>query len=73
MITVKISKKEEIKNKIDYPYLGINKDGLIVLFTEERTGVVLQNIVNYPIGHISDDWYESSFTPFENIIALQND
>lgn len=73
MINAKINKKES-KPKCKYPYLGIYKDELVVLFSEEKTGVVVvgDGRAN-KIAYYSRDWAEEVFTPLKGEIVLTNE
>ena len=60
--------------KREYPYLGINTDDLVVLFTQERTGFVVnrKTYCVFSIGYFNDTWNEESFTLFTGEIKLSN-
>ena len=71
--------EKETPVKPKYPYLGVstnsNSDGLIVLFTGQTTGVVVNGSKSgfWNIGNHTECWAEDSFTPFTGTITLSND
>ena len=69
---MKVTVKEQ--PKVKYPYLGKQEaTGLIVLFSTEGTGTVLQTDKNHSVGEYSGTWAESKFEPFKGVIQLSND
>ena len=66
----KPSKKEK------YPYLGVTEQGKVILFTAEKTGVVVVPRSGHepqPVGHFSEIWGEDNFTPLKGSITLSNE
>ncbi len=55
----------------EYPYLGINLSGQVVLFHAQRKGMNV-NGEGWPIGFYSSDWLESEFQVFEGQVTLEN-
>lgn len=56
-----------------YPYLGKgNNSGVIILFTSDRSGVVIAN-PRYPseLGKYNKDWCESNFKPVEGEVVIE--
>jgi hypothetical protein len=48
--------------------------GMIILFTEDRTGVVLaKGTTDRPNGHYRNDWCTDAFEAFVGTITLSND
>lgn len=66
---------KEVKKERKYPYIGIHEIhmGLIVLFSKQNKGTVLQPDKSYSIGEYSHTWVESNFKPFEGTVELSND
>lgn len=75
MINVKVEEKEtEIRKK--YPCLmeiGLPSEKIIVLFYEEKCGIVVNNNPHYQIGHYDNVWCESDFKPFSGKVILSNE
>jgi hypothetical protein len=59
--------------KRDYPYLGMHKEGTVVLFRCDNCGTCVGGD-QYPVGHTSDAWNELNFTPLSpsETITLSN-
>lgn len=59
-----------VEEKVErvYPYWGIHKDGGIVLFIRENTGVKIKAHKSdfYQVGEYSNGWAEHNFTPLVN-------
>lgn len=71
---VELNEIEETKKEVKYPYIGKNEQtGLIVLFTTNNTGVVLNKDKCWREGHFSDCWDESCFEYFKGSVILSND
>jgi hypothetical protein len=64
-----------VQEKSKYPYLAKHLSGTIILFTEKERGVNLTENNNHRLGHYSECWLESDFTPLppEVKITLSND
>ena len=60
MIEIEVLEEEE---KDKYPYVGINKEGLIVFFTGRKKGVVMRGTEYFDVGYGGDAWAEELFTP----------
>lgn len=60
---------------ISYPCLKIkNGTGIVILFTEEDTGIVLiKGEDEFEVGNYDTSWNEKSFENFEGKIELSND
>jgi hypothetical protein len=68
-----IVNEKAIKKESKYPYLGISKDGLIILFAKQQYGTVINKIEgNHSIGYHSDCWIEEGFELFHGEIVLSN-
>lgn len=63
---------ENLKNFREYPYIGAYKD-VLVLFTGNSSGFVINSNVSYELGEYSDTWDEGVFSLFEGKVILQND
>ena len=66
-----------INEEVKYPYIGICDLGIIVLFTEPKTGVVLAQGKaklggNKEIGEVSKDIHEKSFTFYSGSVTISN-
>lgn len=78
MIRVTTSDKDTTPEPF-YPYLGIwEKTGLIVMFLEKETGVVIdpgkdRNADSErKLGQWGNDWAEDEFTRFHGTVTLSN-
>lgn len=64
---VTIEKPENEKQEIQYPCLKIYSEcyggPYVVLFTEPRTGTVVSEGGHWPLGHYTNHWQESKFSP----------
>ena len=70
---MKVTVNDKSKEKPCYPYLGINKIGLIVLFHYENSGTVLfRGNSGENTGRYSSSWEESKFEFFPGEIVLSN-
>lgn len=67
-IIVNVNRKNKEPSK-KYPYIGISRNGNIVIFTSPQKGPVLQGRYD-KIGEVSNDWDESMFTPFIGTIEI---
>ena len=65
-----VPKKEK---SITYPFIGITRDGLIVLFSSEKCGITLRGVGVFRRGEYSDNWGMSLFNPYQGTIELSND
>lgn len=80
-INVSVSKFEESKKKIEYPYIGYLSNHVneltktVVLFVSKNTGTVIAHDNESFIGHYSKDWVETNFIPLPSsvTITLSND
>ena len=75
MISSSLTKDEFQKERV-YPYLGINKDSLVVLFNKERRGVVVHEgrgdrVPEGKIGTFSNRWNEGTFEVCTHIVHLK--
>lgn len=58
----------------EYPKLMVSTtSGLIVLFTNDKTGTVVHPNQMHHIGHWSDDWLPPCFKDYEGDLVLSND
>lgn len=70
--------KSELKNNPPveenqtYPYLGISKNGDVVIFTAPNTGARIHSPCLFPI-EIGNGWVEENFEPLCGDIILSND
>jgi hypothetical protein len=68
-----VNKPAEKEQKIKYPCLMEHKpSGLVVLFTEPKTGTVLNKSQYFSFGAVSKTWDMESFTLFTDSITLSN-
>ena len=72
-MSVKVSLKENAVTVKGYPKLMITNYGLIVLFTSEETGTVINKINDYKLGYYSDDWNDSNFKDYNGEVTLKNE
>lgn len=57
-----------------YPYLGVASDGLVVLFSESGTGmVVVVGSSDYNIGSHMKAWSDPHFKPLIGKVILSNE
>jgi len=72
-----VIKTNDLEGEIKYPCLmtaHINFGAIVVLFKEQNYGtVVYSERRGQPIGHYSEAWNMSGFTPFDGTIQLTND
>lgn len=68
MIKVEFTKDPFKENLPKYPYIGISKMSVIVLFTKPGTGLCLSN----PAIPISNCWEEGSFVYYQGEITISN-
>ena len=64
-----------VKRELNYPCLMKSMSGIIVLFIDKHTGIVVSNEGDDDnnIGDYRTNWVESSFVLFEGSITLSND
>lgn len=71
-----VIKTNDLKGEIKYPCLmtaNSYSGAIIVLFTKKDFGtVVYSERENQPIGHHSEAWAMSDFTPYNGTIKLSN-
>ena len=68
------TKNTEEETTMKYPCLKeSSKTGLIVLFTSEKSGVVVVENGIHPIGRYSKTWQESLFVKYTGTVTLKND
>lgn len=64
---VTIEKPENEKQGDNYPCLKSYDEGVrspyVVLFTEPKSGTVVSEGGYWPLGHYSNNWQESKFSP----------
>jgi len=61
---------EEKQDESEYPCLK-ESDGLMVLFTDKKTGIVLRRHGSFNVGYYSYQWVEEKFKPFEGKITIE--
>jgi hypothetical protein len=66
MIKVEFTKNTK-ENLPKYPYIGISKVGMVVLFISPTTGLCLSNPI-HPSGH----WPEDAFVYYQGEITISN-
>ena len=73
MITVKVSKVEEVK-ELDFPKLmKLNNSTRVVLFINETTGICVRDCLNFTdVGEYCDEYVPSYFTDFKGELTLTN-
>ena len=69
--------KDGFRKKMEYPYLGINRDSLVVLFNKERRGVVVHvgsgdRGPKGKIGAFSNRWNEGAFEMCTHTVHMTN-
>lgn len=67
-------KEEKVEEK-KYPYLGIFKDGEVVLSASPTIGVTVHDPAakdTHPVGHYSKSWAEGDAEPLKGKIILSN-
>tara|TARA_R110000796_G_scaffold62503_1_gene144200 strand:+ start:27 stop:242 length:216 start_codon:yes stop_codon:yes gene_type:complete len=69
---VVVSKQKEVE-ELEYPRLRIYKSGLIVLFSNSTTGMVVSEDRTYEVGEFSDNWDSLIFKDYNGNITLSND
>lgn len=58
---------------IRYPCLMISSTrDLIVLFSEEKKGMVIKSESSHPSGYYSEGWFMDRFNVFDGSITLKN-
>ena len=63
--------KTELKER-SYPWLGEGDNGLIVLFTQKKKGVVIVGSPLYVVGYQVSSWIMDTFKPFTGSVTLSN-
>lgn len=66
--------------KAEYPWLGISKEGAIVLFINNNCGTVIghsvlvksEQLSQWPLGHYSEIWYKPCFVEYAGTVTLEN-
>lgn len=66
------SRIEDQPKKVDFPKLMISEDGLVVLFHEDKCGVVVYSRDGFHIGNYSEEWDMDEFSYFEGELTLSN-
>jgi hypothetical protein len=65
---------EALEMKPKYPYIGVTKNGCVVLFIREGTGTCIAvGETNNHIGQYIGYWGEDAFRPLQGSIVLSND
>lgn len=60
-----------VEQEDKYPYIGVGREGTIVLFSDKDTGTVLKTNY-YDVGFYSKEWSEVDFVPCVGSITLEN-
>lgn len=73
----RIQEKEICNEEKTYPYIGIDRKGLIVLFCNKQEGVILkkpeEQLYNrYKVGDYREDWVQGAFQVFDKEVVLSN-
>jgi len=63
---------KEVEQENKYPYIGIGREGTVVLFSDKDTGTVLVKTNYYDVGFYLKEWSEEYFTPCIGSITLEN-
>lgn len=75
MKTIVVDNKES--KEIEYPWLGVTSDGLVVLFHDKNCGIVVYKPTDYPcpnkLGDYHATWQMVFFEPFTGTLTLSND
>jgi hypothetical protein len=58
--------------KPSYPYLGVFRNELVVLFIGTQTGIVVKGNSDFHNGRYSTTWGENQFETFTGQITLSN-
>jgi hypothetical protein len=58
-------------NTRKYPVILEGNQGLLVLFTEPKTGVVIRATNFWSLGSYSNDWGECSFSKWNGVITIE--
>lgn len=72
-MSISVELNQNSSNTPKYPYLGRHGNGMIVLFTQKSTGVVLaigKSISDREVGFYASEWVETNFrklTPDEAV------
>ena len=66
--------EKNAKKEQEYPFLGIAKDGDVVLFYEDSTGTIVRSGEDggYRVGYWADSWEMGCFTVLEGSVLLEN-
>jgi hypothetical protein len=72
-MSVKVSLSKEVVKGSSFPKLMTNDRGMIVLFYEERKGMVLRVVDVHKIGVYSESWGMEHFQDYEGEITLKNE
>lgn len=66
--------KKNVKKEQEYPFLGIAKEGDVVLFYEDSTGTIIRSCGDgmYRMGYWEDSCDMDYFTPLEGSVLLEN-
>lgn len=69
---IKVETEEKPKEGLGFPLLMEGCGYLIVLFSNNSDGTVLQGNIAYGSGHLFVDWDKDNFKPFTGTITLSN-
>ena len=72
-MSVKVSLKEKVNNKKEFPKLMIAGAGVVVLFNRDCEGTVVGGEEYETIGHYSTGWDMEAFKDYEGEITLRNE
>lgn len=71
---VKSTQINKSDKTLSYPYIGVAKTGLAVLFLTERKGFVVDSgkLQSIEVGYFADNWDVKEFFRLEGSITLEN-
>lgn len=67
-----IIKNDVVNKELGFPKLMVDKDGMVILFTDVTTGTVVVGKGSFTIGEWGDEWYITSFEDFNGTVELSN-
>ena len=72
-VIVNESKEPKEKEQV-YPFIGMHRNNIIVLFSSMYTGIVLKpNRESVKLGTFSNNWDMADFIPYKGKVILSND
>ncbi len=72
---MKVEVKEKTEKEIEYPCLMKSDDGMTVLMTSDKVGIVIIDRLDcdWNVGYYHNDWTMSRFKLFNGSVTLSND